>query len=188
MKIGIALSGGGIRGIAHAGVLKALKVDMETALQGLSQLPVPKGRGQRFVLPCVNRGTFILIDDAYNANPESMRAAIKVLGGLVPDGNGRRIAVLGDMLELGEFAPSLHKGLAVDLIENNIDLLYAVGENTGLLFDQMPPQMRGRKESTASEMAKSIACDIKDGDIVLVKGSFGSRMAEVVDVLKNGRK
>lgn len=177
-----------LNSLAVAGVLKVLNVDMETALQGLSQLPVPKGRGQRFVLPCVDHGTFILIDDAYNANPESMRAAIKVLGGLVPDGNGRRIAVLGDMLELGEFAPSLHKGLAVDLIENNIDLLYAVGENTGLLFDQMPPQMRGRKESTASEMAKRIACDIKDGDIVLVKGSFGSRMAEIVDVLKNGRK
>lgn len=174
--------------LAVAGVLKALDVDMPTALQGLSQLPVPKGRGQRFVLSCGKGGTFVLIDDAYNANPESVRAAIKVLGGLTPEGQGRRIAVLGDMLELGAFAPSLHKGLAVDLVENDIDLLYAVGENTGLLFDQLPRQMRGRKEKTAAELAEHIACDIRDGDVVLVKGSNGSRMSLIVDALKNGKK
>lgn len=174
--------------LAVAGILKVLDVDMPTALQGLSQLPVQKGRGESFVLPCKNGGTFTLIDDAYNANPESMRAAIKVLGSMKPADDGRRIAVIGDMLELGVFAPSLHKGLAVDLIENDVDLLYAVGENSGLLFDEMPEQMRGRKTPTASEMAENIAGDFRNGDIVMVKGSNGSRMAEIIKALKNGRK
>lgn len=167
-----------------AGILKALDVDMASALQSLGQLQTPKGRGQRFEINSPH-GTFILIDDAYNANPESMQAGIRVLGSLQPKGQGRRVAVIGDMLELGETAEELHKNLAKDLIENKVDVVYAVGPNTGALFDILPESMKGIKKPVSSEIAEIICNEIKADDIVFVKGSFGSRMAKIVDVLKN---
>lgn len=173
-----------LNSLAVVGTLKALNTDVPTALQGMAQLPVPKGRGQRYTIPWKG-GSFLLIDDAYNANPDSMRAAIRVLGSLKPEGKGRRIAVLGDMRELGEFAVGLHKGLAVDLIENGVDLLYAVGPNMKELYENIPTQVCGKKTDTSAEMADFIADEINPDDIVLVKGSFGSRMAVIVDALKS---
>lgn len=169
--------------LAVAGVLRALNVDLASALQALGQLRPVKGRGERFVLPC-DGGTFTLIDDAYNANPESMRAAIRVLGGLSPANGGRRIAVLGDMLELGKDAGKIHESLANVLVENKIDRVYAVGENCGLLFNALPESMQGAKKQTSAELAAVIRPEIKAGDIILVKGSFGSKMAAVVEKLK----
>ena len=169
--------------LAVAGVLRALNVDLASALQALGQLRPVKGRGERFVLPC-DGGTFTLIDDAYNANPESMRAAIRVLGGLSPANGGRRIAVLGDMLELGKDAGKIHESLADVLVENKIDRVYAVGENCGLLFNALPESMQGAKKQTSAELAAVIRPEIKAGDIILVKGSFGSKMAAVVEKLK----
>ncbi len=165
------------------GILSALEVDMDCALQALGQLKSLKGRGQRFELPCAG-GTFTLIDDAYNANPESMQAGIKVLGGLTPKENGRRIAVIGDMLELGEESENLHKDLADVLIENNIDKVYTVGRNSAALFDILPPEMQGFKKPVSEELANVICSEIKANDIVLVKGSFGSKMAKIVEALK----
>ncbi len=167
-----------------AGILKALNVDMAGALQALGQLQPLKGRGQRFQIACPD-GTFTLIDDAYNANPESMRAAIRVLGGLTPANDGRRIAVIGDMLELGEESENIHKNLAGDLIENKIDRVYAVGPDSGALFDILPEQMRGIKKPVSDELAAVIRSEITADDIVLVKGSFGSKMAKIVEALKN---
>ncbi len=165
------------------GILSALRVDMDCALQALGQLKSLKGRGQRFELPCL-KGTFTLIDDAYNANPESMQAGIKVLGGLTPKENGRRIAVIGDMLELGEESENLHKNLADVLIENKIDKVYTVGQNSAALFDILPPEMQGVKKLVSQDLANVICSEIKANDIVLVKGSFGSKMAKIVETLK----
>lgn len=150
------------------GILKALNVDMAGALQALGQLQPLKGRGLRFQIACP-QGTFTLIDDAYNANPESMQAAIRVLGSLTPANDGRRIAVIGDMLELGEESENIHKNLADDLIENKIDRVYAVGPGCGALFDILPEQMRGIKKPVSDELAGVICSEIAANDIVLVK-------------------
>ncbi|MBR1777992.1 MAG: UDP-N-acetylmuramoyl-L-alanyl-D-glutamate--2,6-diaminopimelate ligase [Alphaproteobacteria bacterium] len=165
------------------GVLSALAVDMPTALQALGQLQPIKGRGQRLEIALFD-GCFTLIDDAYNANPESMQAGIRVLGSMMPVNAGRRIAVIGDMLELGERAKELHKKLAADLIENKIDKVYTVGENSAALFDVLPVPMQGIKKPSSDELAAVIRQEIKSGDIVLVKGSFGSKMAKIVEALK----
>ena len=162
-------------------VLDALGADMASALQAIGQLHPLKGRGQVLSLPCSD-GAFTLIDDSYNANPDSVRAGIRVLA--VTDGK-RKIAVLGDMLELGENALEIHKDLADDLIENKIDLVFAVGENCGAMFDVLPERMRGAKASLSSEIAPVVAATVKSGDTVLVKGSLGSEMVAVVDALKN---
>ena len=165
------------------GILNALNVDMPTALQALGQLQPVKGRGQRFEIPLTD-GSFILIDDSYNANPESMQAGIRVLGSTAPANGGRRIAIIGDMLELGDQARELHTNLAADLIENKIDKVYTVGENSGALFDILPSEMQGIKKPVSDELAPLIRQEIKSGDIVLVKGSFGSKMAKIVEALK----
>lgn len=165
------------------GILSALNIDMPTALQALGQLQPVKGRGQRFEIPLAD-GAFTLIDDAYNANPESMQAGIRVLGSIKPKNGGRRIAVIGDMLELGDQARQLHTNLAADLIENKVDKVYTVGENSGALFDALPAEMQGMKKPVSDELAPLIKQEIKSGDIVLVKGSFGSKMAKIVEALK----
>ena len=165
------------------GILSALNVDMPTALQALGQLQPVKGRGQHFEIP-VGNGSFTLIDDAYNANPESMQAGIRVLGSMTPSNGGRRITVIGDMLELGDQARRLHENLAKDLIENKIDKVYTVGKNSGFLFDALPAGMQGIKKPVSDELAAVIKKEIHNGDIVLVKGSFGSKMAKIVEALK----
>ncbi|MBR4126003.1 MAG: UDP-N-acetylmuramoyl-L-alanyl-D-glutamate--2,6-diaminopimelate ligase [Alphaproteobacteria bacterium] len=165
------------------GILKALNVDMPTALQALGQLQPVKGRGQRFTVPLAD-GVFTLIDDSYNANPESMRAGIRVLGSMTPMAGGRRIAVIGDMLELGDQARKLHENLAADLIQNAIDKVYAVGRNSGFMFDALPAGMKGIKTPVSAELAAVIKEEIKTNDIVLVKGSFGSKMSTIIEALK----
>ena len=165
------------------GILSALNVDMSAALQSLGQLQPVKGRGQRFEI-ALKDGSFTLIDDAYNANPESMQAGIRVLGASSPVNGGRRIAVIGDMLELGEQAQTLHTNLAKDLIENKIDKVYTVGPNSAALFDTLPSEMQGIKKPVSDELATLIKNEIKTGDIVLVKGSFGSKMSKIVEALK----
>lgn len=165
------------------GILSVLNIDISTALQALGQLQPVKGRGERFKIP-LEEGSFVLIDDAYNANPESMQAGIRVLGSLTPDNAGRRIAVIGDMLELGEKSRELHESLAAYLIENKIDKVYTVGLNSGALFDILPVEMQGLKKTVSDELAAVIKNEIKSGDIVLVKGSFGSKMAKIVETLK----
>ncbi len=165
------------------GILSALNTDMPTALQALGQMQPVKGRGQHFEI-ALNDGCFTLIDDAYNANPESMRAGICVLGSMTPTGSGRRIAVIGDMLELGDQAQMLHENLKADLIENKIDKVYTVGPNSAALFDTLPPEMQGIKKPVSDELAPLMKNEIRAGDIVLVKGSFGSKMSKLVETLK----
>ena len=165
------------------GILHFSGIDMACALQALSQFSPLSGRGQIVQLPCAG-GSFTLIDDAYNANPESMQAGIRVLGSFPAIGNARRIAVIGDMLELGEKARILHENLANDLVNNKIDLVYTVGENSAALFDILPESMRAVKKQTAEELSPTVCQNIKAGDIILVKGSFGSRMTKIVEALK----
>jgi len=114
-----------------------------------------------------------------------MRAAIATLGTVSPDSGGRRIAVLGDMLELGDTAPALHEGLAATLAHWAIDRVYVAGPLMRHLFDALPAAMRGGYAETATLLAEQVGHDVQAGDVVMVKGSAGSRMGQVVGALQS---
>ncbi len=124
-----------------------------------------------------------LIDDSYNANPSSMGAAFGVLGAAQPAGAGRRIAVLGDMLELGPNAPALHAGLASGLAAQPIDLVFTAGSLMRHLHDALPAARRGAHAANTAELVAPLVGALADGDVVLVKGSLGSRMSVIVSAL-----
>ncbi|MGI9394492.1 MAG: UDP-N-acetylmuramoyl-tripeptide--D-alanyl-D-alanine ligase [Boseongicola sp.] len=152
----------------------------------------PAGRGQREVLKLdpVENWTAELIDDAFNANPASMDAALWVLSVLSPKDRvgriekGRRIAVLGDMLELGPTEAALHAGLAEHPAIAAVDRVDCVGPRMHALYSALPEEKRGRWVEKAEELASNAHTLIDAGDVILVKGSKGSRVSLVVDALK----
>ena len=113
-----------------------------------------------------------------------MAASFAVLGALAPGKGGRRIAVLGDMLELGPDELALHAGLARPLAVHGVDLVFAAGPRMRALFDALPPTMRGAYTADAALLAPIVADAVRPGDVVGVKGSAGSRMGRVVEALK----
>ncbi|HSM18793.1 MAG TPA: cyanophycin synthetase, partial [Hyphomicrobiales bacterium] len=143
----------------------------------------PEGRGRRldFATPL---GSVSIIDESYNANPASMRAAIATLGQTRPSGNGRRIAVLGDMLELGETASRLHAELAKPLVDANVDLVYTAGPLMAALCDALPSARRAGHAETAEDLVDMLKRDVRPGDVIMIKGSLGSRMAPLVAALE----
>jgi UDP-N-acetylmuramoyl-tripeptide--D-alanyl-D-alanine ligase len=163
----------------------ALGGDVETAARTLPGMNPPKGRGQRSRV-AVAGGSFELIDESYNASPVSMKAAIATLAAARPAKGARRMAVLGDMLELGESAPALHAGIAQAVTAWGIDVVHTAGAMMAHLRDALPPEKRGAHAATAQELAPLVGRAVKAGDVVMVKGSAGSRMGLVVKALQEG--
>jgi UDP-N-acetylmuramoyl-tripeptide--D-alanyl-D-alanine ligase len=133
---------------------------------------------------------FDLIDDAFNANPASMAAALDVLIAAVPENGvgrlatGRRIAVLGDMLELGTGEAALHAAIAQHPGIAAVKTIHCVGPRMRALWDALPRGQRGEWVETAGELAARARGLVDAGDIVLVKGSKGSKVSLVVDGLR----
>lgn len=171
------------------GVLAAAHLagaDLAEAGMALAEVTAPKGRGERHTLDWRDGGSIDLIDDSYNASPPSMRAAFSVLAMAKPGNTrGRRIALLGDMLELGPDAEAAHAGLAADLVREKIDLVFAAGPLMRALYEQLPSQMRGHHAANSAELIQPLRRAIRAGDVLLVKGSLGSRMGKVVEDLLN---
>lgn len=141
------------------------------------------GRGQRFALGSPE-APITLIDESYNANPTSMAAALTTLG-LVPRlGRGRRIAVLGDMAELGDDAPRLHAELAEHIEAEDIDLVVTCGVLMKHLHNHLPPGRMGPHVANAAKAADILQRDLRANDVVMVKGSNASGMAELVSILR----
>lgn len=155
-----------------------------TALGALRRLVPPPGRGTRTQLE-IGAATALLIDESYNANPASMRAALATMAGVPRDQFGRRIAVLGDMLELGAEGPSLHSDLKSALDEAGVDLVFASGPLMRHLFQVLPPERRGGWAEHADGLKAPLLATVTGGDVVMVKGSNGSRMAPLVEALKS---
>lgn len=162
---------------------EAVGVDLREAIASLSKFTAPKGRGRRVSLSS-STGPFTVIDESYNANPASMRAAIALLGETRVVTPGRRIAVLGDMLELGPEASVLHEGLRDCLARNGVDQVYAAGPLMKQLFLALPADMRGGWRSSAAELFDPLVSTLGGGDVVLIKGSNGSRMGPIVAALE----
>jgi UDP-N-acetylmuramoyl-tripeptide--D-alanyl-D-alanine ligase len=166
--------------------IEATGQDFESTIHAagaLAQFGAPAGRGQRETLVCEG-GSILLVDESYNANPASMRAALAALA-LVPRADyRRRIAVLGDMLELGMAAGELHGGLSDAVAEAGIDLVFAAGPHMKVLFERIEPGRRGAWAETAAGLVPALSGAVRPGDAVMVKGSYGSRMGPVVEALR----
>ena len=169
--------------LAVLGAVAAAGADVDRAAAALAETEPVKGRGARHDIPLAG-GSFELIDDAYNANPSSVGAAISVLGASRPKDGGRRIAVLGDMLELGAEGKALHAGLAAPLEKDGIDLVFTCGPLMAALDAALPAARRGGHAADSQALAPLVVEALQPGDVVLVKGSLGSRMAVVVEALK----
>ena len=169
--------------LAVLAAVSLLGGDLAAAALALGRLKPPKGRGERHVLT-LDRGTAVLIDESYNANPASMAAAIALLGQAVPGPGGRRIAVLGDMRELGPESPALHAGLAEPLKTAKVDRVFAAGPFMDALWRALPEGMRGAYAGTSAAIESGLAESLKPGDVIMVKGSNASRMGPLVEALK----
>lgn len=158
-----------------------LDIDMNLYAKQLEHFTLMPGRGA--ILK--NDRNISIIDDSYNASPASMRAAIKKLGIYKNQdtSNGRVVIIMGDMLELGENSKELHQELAQDLLENNVDLIFTVGEMMSNLYAILPKEKRGEHTNNSTEMAKLIRNYLQDDDTVLVKGSLGMNMKHIVENL-----
>lgn len=183
--VGIAGAHWVMNSLAVVAVAHALGVDVAKVAAALAEIQPLKGRGQRHRVEC-GAGTFELIDDSYNASPASMRAAFQTLGASAAGAHGRRIAALGDMLELGERSRELHAALAADLVAAGVDLVFTAGPQMRVLHDQLPPALRGSHAAAAGDLIASLREALAGGDVVLVKGSNGSRMGKVVEALLAG--
>jgi UDP-N-acetylmuramoyl-tripeptide--D-alanyl-D-alanine ligase len=171
--------------LAVLAAVKAAGGDIGAAASAMGTIEALEGRGRRAKIN-VRGGTAELIDESYNASPASMRAAFEVLAASLPGKGGRRIAVLGDMLELGDEAAALHAGLAQPIADAGIDLVFTVGKDMRALFDALPQARRGAHAPDAAAMAELLPRRLKAGDVITVKGSHGSKMREVVARLAAG--
>jgi UDP-N-acetylmuramoyl-tripeptide--D-alanyl-D-alanine ligase len=153
--------------------------DIAAAAAALATLAPLAGRGQRHAIPLAS-SSFTLIDESYNASPASMRAAFSVLAGTEPGTDGRRIAVLGDMLELGAESARLHAALAQPLVEAGIDLVFTLGNEMRALDESLPAAQRGGHADTVDELATLLGRRLRAGDVVTIKGSHGSKLYELL--------
>ena len=156
--------------------------DMGEAAAALAELSGLKGRGQRHTIR-VAGGTFVVIDETYNASPVSMNASFEVLGQMNPMGGGRRIAVLGDMLELGKESEAKHAALVEGLIAQKINLVFTAGQHMSALWDVLPRSMRGASACSITRLLPEVTAAVRPGDVLVVKGSAGSKTGPVVEAL-----
>ncbi len=168
-------------------VARALDLDLALAAQGLGRWRPPAGRGKRetLLLDPMTEAKATLIDDAFNANPTSMAAALDVLAATQPGPGGRRIAILGDMLELGADEIALHQAIAEHPAIARTDLVHTVGKRMESLWNALPQTKRGKHCAQADDLGAKVHHLVHPGDVVLVKGSKGSYVSRVVDALRH---
>jgi UDP-N-acetylmuramoyl-tripeptide--D-alanyl-D-alanine ligase len=168
------------------GTVAALGADVEAAAVKLSSIEILAGRGKHYKIS-YKEGQILVIDDSYNASPSSVRASLEVLSTLIPDKEGRRIAVLGDMYELGAEEEHFHRSLANDVARLNVDRVYTCGPRMKWLFDALPTLKKGSHADEPEEISALVCQELEVGDIVSIKGSRGGgvypRMFRVVQDL-----
>ncbi len=182
-----------MNGLGVLAVAQALGADLALSITNLTRWRPPAGRGtrERLQLDVARLDMALdLIDDAFNANPTSLAASLEVLAAAQPTkpgtqtGQGRRIAVLGDMLELGPEAEALHREIAELPQVAALDVVHCVGPLMRALWEALPDPQRGEWAQTAPELAAKAHGLVRAGDVVLIKGSKGSKVSEVVDAIR----
>ncbi|MEW5684148.1 MAG: UDP-N-acetylmuramoyl-tripeptide--D-alanyl-D-alanine ligase [Pseudomonadota bacterium] len=170
----------GLNSMAVLLMLEALDVDLGKSLAALGAFEPLAGRGAETTVKLAGGGVTV-IDESYNANPISMASAIRTLGARAT--GGRRIVALTDMLELGPEAVAFHAGLAGPIETASIDLVFCAGPLMKSLWDALPPTRRGGYAQTAADLAPQVAGALQAGDVVMVKGSNGSKAGSIAQTL-----
>lgn len=168
--------------LAVLGAAQIVGADITKVAAAMSTLTAEKGRGQRHALG-VGSGAFTLIDESYNANPASMRAALALLRENAPTGRGRRIAVLGDMLELGRHSKRLHLELVEPIRNAKADKVFLGGAEMKTLAETLPVEFHAEHRQSADELSRDLAAFVRAGDVVMVKSSNGVGFANLVEHL-----
>jgi UDP-N-acetylmuramoyl-tripeptide--D-alanyl-D-alanine ligase len=171
-----------INALAVLGAVVAAGCDPQPAAAALAAFEALPGRGRRHELPW-RGGILSLIDESYNASPAAMHAALAVLGAAAPQAGGRRIAVLGDMLELGEAGARLHRELAERLIAAAVDRAFLIGTEMAALHAALPAPMRSGLWPSPGAAMPALLSFLQPGDVVTVKGSYGMRLDRIVERL-----
>jgi UDP-N-acetylmuramoyl-tripeptide--D-alanyl-D-alanine ligase len=169
--------------LAVLAVAELVGADLALAALALAGLKAVSGRGAPIDLDLPG-GAALVIDESYNANPASVDAALALLGQAPIGPQGRRIAVLGDMLELGDKGKALHRGLAAPVAANAVDLVFCCGPLMHALWQALPASRRGGYAEDSTALEAQVVPAIRAGDVVMVKGSLGSRMAPIVKALQ----
>jgi UDP-N-acetylmuramoyl-tripeptide--D-alanyl-D-alanine ligase len=169
--------------LAVAAVLETLGISLDAGLRPLAYVTAPTGRGAQTLIPYAG-GEILLIDESYNANPASMRAALAVLAGVPREKFTRRIAVLGDMRELGTDAALLHRQLKDAVDASGADLVLACGEHMHGLYGLLEHRKQGTWAATSIDLVTALRAALKSGDVVMVKGSLGTNMAPLVAAIR----
>lgn len=159
--------------LAVLAAAKAVGAPLAQAISGLEQFRAGEGRGAQHQMPLEN-GSITILDEAYNANPASMAAAFAVLGSMTPEMGGRRIAVLGEMKELGDSSHALHASLGLPISEARIHKVWLAGMDMASLRDGLAVGKLGGWAETAMELEAGLVADLQPGDVVLFKGSNAS--------------
>jgi UDP-N-acetylmuramoyl-tripeptide--D-alanyl-D-alanine ligase len=170
--------------LAVLGAAYLAGADIEKILPALANVTAERGRGKRYLLPHPE-GVIALIDESYNANPTSMRAALELLGVTPVNGSGRRIAVLGDMLELGEQSAKFHAGLAAVIIRTGTDMVFLAGTEMSALADALPIGFPVEYRATTEELTDPLTKAVRPGDAIMIKSSLRMGFSRVVDALIN---
>lgn len=158
---------------------------LDKAIAALEKIQPLAGRGKREMLDIGDAANPVtLIDESYNASPVAMRAAFKVLAMIDPGRGGRRIAFLGDMLELGQNGANSHADLALPLKAADVHLVYTCGTLMKNLHDTLPPELRGEHRDSSKDLAQIVPDVLVPGDVVMVKGSHGSHMDVIVEAMR----
>ncbi|MDZ7602613.1 MAG: UDP-N-acetylmuramoylalanyl-D-glutamyl-2,6-diaminopimelate--D-alanyl-D-alanine ligase [Hoeflea sp.] len=168
--------------LAVIGAAHLVGAELARAIHALAAISAEKGRGARHAL-AIDGGSFVLIDESYNANPASMRAALDLLRDTPVRLRGRRVAVLGDMLEMGRFAERVHRDLAGPLREARADLVCLAGPEMRALKDELGTEIETVYREDADGLAAYLKTGLRDGDAVMVKSSLGIGFGRIVKAL-----
>jgi len=171
-----------LNSLAVLAATHAAGANLEKAAATLGVHGAQKGRGERSVIE-VAGGEIAIIDESYNANPASMRAALMAMAHTPRKSFSRRVAVLGDMLELGQEGGALHRGLAEPVDAAGVDVVFACGPLMAELYEALPKSRRGGYAETSEGLEPILIDAINPGDVVMIKGSLGSRMGPLVEAL-----
>ena len=169
--------------LAMLAAISAVGGDVEAAALSLREVSPGAGRGQRHDI-ALSGGVLTLIDESYNANPASMKAAIETLGTTPPGPNGRRVAIIGDMRELGQRSADFHREVAEQLVANKIDLTFACGPEMAAMVEQLPAQKLGTYTSDSASLVSPVRESVRPGDVVVIKGSLATGMKTIVEALQ----
>ncbi|MES0130054.1 UDP-N-acetylmuramoylalanyl-D-glutamyl-2,6-diaminopimelate--D-alanyl-D-alanine ligase [Mesorhizobium sp. M0029] len=168
--------------LAVLGAAHLVEADIAKVAEALADLSAERGRGKRHMLRHP-KGPITLIDESYNANPASMAAAMALLNATPVTGEGRRIAVLGDMLELGDHSAKLHAALAELIVGTGTNTVFLGGPEMRALADILPDEIKTEYRAGAEELKPLLLSALKAGDVVMIKSSKGIGFSKLVEAL-----